>query len=485
MNAPLRRIAVAVGVLLVAVLVNVNVIQLVEADSLRNNPHNSRILLREYSQQRGPIIVSGKAIAKSVKTQDALEYLRKYPGGKLYATATGFYSFVYGASAIEQQENDVLSGNDDQLFVRRFSDLLAGRKPQGGDVVLTLNPKAQQAATQALGHRKGAVVALDPTTGAILALVTYPTYDPAVLSSHNQHEIRKERKRLVHDPSNPLLDRALSARFPPGSTFKIVDTAAALAHGYTPDTEIPAPHVLPLPLTNASIHNFNGEVCSDSGTMSLADALKISCNTAFAKLGLKLGAKTLRTQAEKFGFNRDDHDPRVPMPTAASVFPKKLNAPHTAQSAIGQYDVAQTPLQAAMLAAAVANGGTLMKPYLVDRTLAPDLSVLHKTTPQVFSHPMSKHVAAQLKQMMHLVVQKGTGTHAQIPGVYVAGKTGTAEPEPVTAWFTAFAHSGGKKVAVAAVVPHAGHQGGVAAAPIVKKVIQAVLAPQKHGGSSP
>jgi peptidoglycan glycosyltransferase len=484
MNAPLRRIAVAIGVLIVALIVNVNVIQLVQAGSLRNNPHNSRILLSEYSRQRGPIIVDGKAVAKSVKTNDTLEYLRQYPGGKLYATATGFYSLVYGATGVEQAANSVLTGNSDQLFVRRVSDLVAGKKPQGGDVVLTLDAKVQQAAAHALGHRKGAVVALDPKTGAIRALVTYPTYDPAVLSSHNQSKIRAAYKRLHHDPGKPLLDRALSARYFPGSTFKIVDTAAALAHGYSPDTEVPAPHVLPLPLTSASIHNFQGEVCSPSGHMSLADAFKISCNTAYAKVGLKLGAKKLRRQAEKFGFNSDDLT--VPMPVAKSVFPDKLNAPHTAQSAIGQYNVQATPLQGAMLAAAVANHGTLMKPYLVERTLAPDLSVLHKTHPTILHQTMSRSVAKQLTSMMRLVVQHGTGTKAQIPGVFVAGKTGTSENgpgQPVNAWFTAFARKGGKEIAVAAVVPRAGHQGGTVAAPIVHQVLKAALRSGNGGGS--
>jgi peptidoglycan glycosyltransferase len=460
-------------VLFLALLVNVNVIQLVQAHSLRTNPNNSRLLLQEYSHRRGPIIVGGTTIAKSVKTRDALKYLRRYPGGRLYAPATGYYSLVYGAAAIEQHENDVLSGSGDQLFLHRVSGLLAGKPEQGGAAVLTLDRKTQRAAAQALGQRKGAVVALDPRTGAIKALVTYPSYDPAVLSSHDEKKIRAAWHRLTHDSNNPLLDRALSATYPPGSTFKIVDTAAALAHGYSPRTVIPAPDVLALPLTSHEIHNFNGEVCSPSGEMSLADAFKISCNTAFGKLGLKLGATTLRRQAASFGFNH--HHLGVPMPVAASVFPDKLNAPHTAQSAIGQYDVRQTPLQAAMLAAAVGNHGTLMQPYLVDRTLAPDLSVLHTTTPRVFSHPMSPHVAKELTAMMRLVVAHGTGTRAQVPGVFVAGKTGTSEPEPVNAWFTAFAHSGGKQIAVAAVVPHAGHQGGVAAAPIVKKVIEAAL----------
>ncbi|HVA60866.1 MAG TPA: penicillin-binding protein 2 [Mycobacteriales bacterium] len=483
MNAPIKRVAIAILALFIALLLNINYVQVIDAASLRNNSHNSRILLFQYSHERGPIIVGGQEIAKSVPTGDSLKYLREYPGGAEFAPVTGFYSLVYGATGIEAAENSILAGDDSRLFVRRLSDLLTGRAPQGGAIVLTINAKAQQAAWAAMQGKQGAVVALDPRTGAILALVSSPSYDPSPLSSHNTAQIQATYQNLLRAPGNPLLDRALEESYPPGSMFKIVDLATAFSTGqYTAQTQLPTPNALLLPETTVLLHNFAGESCGNGVTDTIADAFRISCNTAFAGLGLKLGIGRLAAQAKKFGFGTGLS---VPLPVAASQFSNGANLPNTALASIGQYDDAVTPLQAAMVSAAIANNGVLMAPYLVQRVEAPDLSTISQAQPQQLGTPVSPAVASQIKQLMELVVNSGTGTAAQIPGIQVAGKTGTANHgapgTPPDAWFTAFAPADNPAVAVAVIVENGGGlggndaTGGAVAAPIARAVIQAVI----------
>ncbi|MDX6203989.1 MAG: penicillin-binding protein [Frankiales bacterium] len=482
MNRAVRRLSVACLLLFFALIANANILQVVDAKSLRNNPHNSRVLLRTYSRPRGQIVVGGAAVASSVVTQDRLKYQRTYPQGPEYAPITGYYSLTEAATGIERAENSVLSGEDDRLFVRRLQDLLSGRSSRGGSVVLTINRAAQDAAYTGLKGQAGAVVALDPRSGKILALASSPSYDPSRLTSHDTAAVATAWKALNADPANPLVDRALSSTYPPGSLFKVVTSAAALAGGDTPATVIPAPHQLTLPQTSNPLNNFGNEVCAKSGQMTLADALRISCNTAFGALGLKLGPAALKTQADAFGL--DDPSLTVPIPTATSVFPPNLQPNwQTAQAAIGQFDVRITPVQAAMIAAAVANKGTLMKPYLVDQILGPDLTVVSQTKPQVVRQSVSPQVAAALTQMMIGVVANGTGTSAQISGVQVAGKTGTAQHGANTtphAWFIAFAPAQNPVVAVAVLVENGGAlgseaTGGKVAAPIAAQVIKAVL----------
>jgi peptidoglycan glycosyltransferase len=458
-----------------ALLVNANVVQVGEAQSLRNNPHNARVLYSEYSHRRGPIVVDGNAVAESHPSNDAYKYLRTYPGGPMYAPVTGYYSLLLGSSGIEQAENDVLSGQSDALFVKRLSDYLTGRSPQGGEVVLTLDSRAQQVAYDALGNRRGAVVALDPRTGAVLAMVSRPSYDPNPLASHDGHVIQQAYDGLRNDAAAPLLNRATSQTYPPGSTFKVITTAAALSSGrFQPSSTLPAPNQLQLPETTHTLQNFQGEQCGAGNRISLADALRVSCNTAFGALGLRLGADALRAQAEKFGFGSSL---TIPLPVVASRFPSDVPPPQVAFSAIGQYDDAATPLQMAMVAAGVADHGVVMKPYLVQKTLASDLSTLSTTQPQAWRTAVSPRVAAELTQMMESVVTSGTGTAAQIPGVPVAGKTGTAENvpgQPTHAWFIGFAPATHPRVAVAVIVEHGG-VGGSTAAPIARQVMQAVL----------
>jgi peptidoglycan glycosyltransferase len=476
MNRSLRRVALAALVMFLALLVNANVVQVGEANALKNNAHNSRVLLSEYSHKRGPIVVAGSSVALSKPTNDAYKYQRFYPSGPVYAPVTGYYSLVYDSTGIESAENDILSGDSDQLFVRRLSDYFTGRTPQGGAVKLTINPQAQQTAYDAMQGHQGAVVALDPRTGAILAMVSTPSYDPSPLTTHNPSQIKQAWTSLVNDPNDPLLNRAIAQTYPPGSTFKVVTTAAALSNGYKPTSMLDAPHTLTLPETTHQLTNFEGEQCGTGTQITLADALRVSCNTAYGGLGLKLGGDAIRQQAEAFGFNSD-----IPidgaMHASASVFPRDIPAPQVAFSAIGQYDDAVTPMQMAMVAAAVANDGVVMKPYLVDRTLGPDLSTLSVTQPDALGRAVSPEVAQELNTMMQGVVASGTGTAAQIPGVSVAGKTGTAENvpgQPTHAWFICFAPAQAPRVAVAVLVEHGG-VGGVTAAPIARAVLQAVL----------
>ncbi|TAK70371.1 MAG: penicillin-binding protein 2 [Actinomycetota bacterium] len=474
-----RRLSLLLGVLLVALLVNLTVVQVLQATDLRARSGNQRVLLEEYDRERGPILVGNEPVARSVETTDNLRYLRRYPAGPIYAPATGFYSIVYGATGLERTENAVLSGSSDLFFVDRLEQLFAGRQPQGGAVTLTLDAAAQQAAWQGLQGKRGAVAAIDPTTGAILALVSTPSFDPNALSSHDPAAIRAAYDALQADPAQPMLNRPLVALNPPGSTFKLVVAAAALQSGrFTPDSVLPGPATYPLPGSTRSLNNWTGSACGPNNQVTLREALAVSCNTAFAWLGNQLGDDAIRAQAQAFGF---DESMEVPLRAAASRFPADPDAAQTAMSAIGQFDVRATALQMAMVASGAANNGVTMKPYLVKEVRGPDLAVLSTAKPEQFATSMTAQNAASLVSMMVSVVDSGTGSNARIPGVSVGGKTGTAQTgndNPAVAWFVALAPSTNAKVAVAVVVEDAGEtevSGNRLAAPIARSVIQAVL----------
>ncbi len=476
----LRRLAAVLLVLVLAIIANLTWVQFVDADDLRSQPGNTRNLLREYSRERGPILVGGAAVAKSIPTSDQLKFLRTYSAGPRYAPATGFYSLVYGATGLERTENSILSGSDDRFFVDRLEQLFAGRSVQGGAVRTTLNAKAQKAAFDGLAGRTGAVVAIDPATGAILALASSPSFDPNQLSSHNSTKIRKAYAAYEADPDKPLTNRPLTMALPPGSTFKLVTAAAALESGrYQPDTMVPGPAELKLPQTTHALKNWTGQRCGPDDETTLTNALAISCNTAFASIGMDLGADALRAQAEKFGF---DNGFQIPLRAATSRFPAELDAPQTAMAAIGQYDVAATALQMAMVGAGIANGGTVMNPYLVSQVLGPDLSVLEQAEPSPYQQAMTPANAAALMSMMETTVTQGTATSVQIPGVRVGGKTGTAQSgtdAKAHAWFVAVAPIQTSQVAVAVVLQNGGGapevSGNALAGPIARAVIEAVL----------
>ena len=475
MNAPLRRVAISVLVLFTLLIVNVNVIQVVRSDELRSDGRNTRVLAEEYDRERGSIVVSGTEIANSIPTEDRLTYLRQYAQGEVYAPVTGYYSLVYGNAQMERAADDVLSGDDARLFTRRLADLFTGRDPAGGDVVLTLDPAVQETAMAGLEGVTGAVVALDPSTGAVLGMASTPTYDPNQLSSHEPAAIRDYAAQLDGREVDPRLNRAINARYEPGSIFKVVVSAAALSSGqYTPDTVIPAPQELVLPGTRTALENFGGSACDPSGRQSLLEALTISCNTAFAQLGIDLGEDRVREMAEAFGIGGDPLE--IPLPVSESTLGEIETDAALGVSSIGQQDVQLTPLQAAMIASAVANDGTLMSPYLVDQVRAPDLSVIDQTDPEELSEPVSADVADQLTEMMTSVVENGSGRRARIPGVTVAGKTGTAENAgPDHNWFIGFAPADDPQIAVAVFVANGGGTGGDVSAPIARDVMQAYL----------
>lgn len=482
MNRPIRRIAVAFVVLFLVLLININYVQVIQAPELNARSDNRRVLLDEYARKRGPIIAGGREIASSVATKDELVYLRKYADPALYGHLTGFYSFIYGRSGIEKVENQVLAGTDNRFFVRRTVDMLTNQPQKSGDVTLTINPKAQEIAAKGLGDKKGAVVALEPATGRVLAMVSHPTYDPNKLSSHDSKAITAAWKAYLADKSKPTENRAIERRYPPGSTFKLVTAAAALSSDkFTTASEIAGPAVLDLPQTSKNLTNHDDRQCKD-GKVTIEEALEISCNTAFANVGMTLGPDALRDQAEKFGFGTRMFPE---LNGSSSVFPEqgKIDKPQTALSSIGQYDVAATPLQMAMVTAAIANRGKVMKPYVIDQVRGPDTMPLEVTEPTELSQAVTPTVADQLKQMMVNVVDNGTGKPARIDGVSVGGKTGTAQttPEkPPYAWFVSFAPADDPKIAVAVAIEEADVapndiSGGKLAAPIAKAVMEEVI----------
>jgi peptidoglycan glycosyltransferase len=431
---------------------NLTWVQFVKGDELRDDPRNQRVLLDEYARQRGAIVVDGSAIASATMTNDRLKFLRRYPSAETYAHVTGYKSPEYGESGVEQSEDPLLSGHDDRLFVRQLSDMVTGRKPKGGNVVLTLDPSVQQATYDAMKGRKGAAVSLDPQTGEVLSMVSMPSYDPNLLASHDQPTREKTWKQLTTDNSNPMLNRAINQTYPPGSTFKVIVSAAAMRDGYNSQTKVPSQRSFTPDQTTATIQNFHGSSCGGD-QITLEQALTVSCNTAYAQLAVQIGRDRLRDEARDFGF--DYTDLSCPTKVSASRTGTMDDPPKLAQSGIGQRDVRMTPLQGAMIASAVANNGSLMRPYLVSEVQAPDFAVLDKTRPSEFSKPMNADNARDLQTMMRSVVENGTGKTARISGVEVGGKTGTAEDgddRQDHEWFIGYAISGGKPVAAVAVV---------------------------------
>ena len=470
MNGPIRRVTVVAMLMSLALLVNVSVTYLVRQDSLNANPQNRRVTDAAFAQDRGAILVGNTPVAETVASKDQFKFQRRYPQGNLYAPITGYFSYLFGSSELEQSYGSQLSGNDSSQFVNRLIDLATGGKPKGANVQTTLDARAQRAASDALGNLKGAVVALNPKTGAILALVSSPTFDPNDLATHNMSDSQRAWRALTRDAAKPMSNRATREIFPPGSTFKVIVSAAALEAGYEPESELDS-SAFKLPGTNTVIASNCGS------QQTLARALAMSCNAAFARLGVKLGANALRDQAEKFGFGTK---PLSDIGSVASRFPDEIDVPQTGLASIGGFDVAATPLQMAMVAAAVRNDGVVMQPYLVESVRSADLQVLSQTRPSQLSLATSSSNAAKLRQMMVEVVNSGTGWRARIPGVTVGGKTGTANSDNVRtpyAWFISWATD--PEVAVCVFVQDAEMEatdvaGGRVAAPIAKAVIEAM-----------
>ncbi|MFF9567837.1 peptidoglycan D,D-transpeptidase FtsI family protein [Streptomyces sp. NPDC014685] len=479
----IRRAAALCLLLLVALLLNAARIQVIEADSLDHNPANRRLTIARYGQPRGNILVDGRSVTGSEDTGEQLRYERTYRNGPLYAPVTGYASQTYGTSLIEYTEDDVLSGTDPMLApFPLWNDITRAQQP-GGNVVTTVEDAVQRAAYDGLGGRRGAVAALEPATGRVLALVSTPSYDPGLLSGTGS-SVTDAWQRLNAAESRPMLNRAIRQTYPPGSTFKIVTAAAALDAGVVTDpyaeTDTPSPYVLPG--TTTTLPN-ESRGCEQA---SLAEAIRISCNTVMADLGVRVGLADMVEAVEKFGFN--DTGLKIPPGVAKSNFDTGMSEDQLALSSIGQFDTTATPLQMAMVASAVANGGDLKYPYLVDRTTARSGATVRQNGSRTYHRAMNPRTAMQLREMMVDVVENGTGSNAAIDGVTVGGKTGTAQhgvdnTGTPYAWFISWAQAPGSAqpaVAVAVVVEDAAARradisGGGSAAPIARAVMEAAL----------
>lgn len=488
MNKPLRHLALVMMVIFALLFGSTSYVQYFSAQSLKDNDLNRRTTLAELGRDRGPLLVDGQPIAQSVPSDDEYSYQRVYGGEgvdpEMYAAVTGFYSVVNGATGLEKSENSMLAGTDDAMFYQQLSGLFTGTEAPGAAVDLTINPAAQEAAWNALGDQQGAAVALNPKTGEILAMVSKPGWDPNPLASHDEAAASEAYQNLIADGDNPAYNRATGGNlYPPGSTFKLVTAAAALESGdYTEDSVLDSPDALSLPQTTAQIRNAGGATCGDgSGRATMLTALAESCNTTFAKLGMDLGAGAMNDQAEKFGFGEQVE---FPMRASESTFPADANEPQLAQSSIGQFEVRATPLQMAMVTSAIANDGTLMTPNLIAQVRdSSTLEVLEEGQQRQFSSPISSDTAGQLTTMMEAVMTEGTGSSLSVPGVTLAGKSGTSqhtEGAPPHAWFTAFAPAEDPEVAVAVVVENGGTagseaSGGRVAGPVVTDIIEAVV----------
>ncbi len=483
MDRQIRRFGVVAIVLFFILFLQLNNLQIIQGPKLANAPGNARRITKEFAHPRGVIqTADGVVVAKSVRTNDLYKWKRVYPHGPLYADVTGYFSIIYGLTGVEQTYDQYLSGRN--APITHLSDLLTPDAQRVDNVTLTISSKLQQVAAGALGNRQGAVVALDPRTGAILAMVSQPTFDPNKLASHDSSEVHRAWSTYLKDPSQPLVPAAYRVRYPPGSTFKVITSSAvydhkpALAHkSIRPASQIQ------LPDTTNTFHNYDNEVCG--GT--LPALLKVSCDTGFAKIGLALGASNLAAEADAFGFNKtpplDVSPPPVPSNfPAPSSFANNL--PGLAFSAIGQENVAATPLEMALVAGTIADHGTMMAPHVMSQIRDNQGNLVKQWTPHPWLRPTSAATARKVKRLMVGVVNGGTATDIALPGVQLAAKTGTSQLGPgnndTDDWMIAFGPAGPgqtPKVAVAVVVPHQAPSatGASVAGPIVKAVISAAL----------
>jgi peptidoglycan glycosyltransferase len=484
MNKELRRVSVVVLAMFIALFVSTSVIQVFTTDSLNADGRNVRTLYDSYSAERGAILVGGEAIAESVPVADEYKYQRVYNKAELYANITGYFTLNQSNPGIEGAMNDYLSGSSDSQFLDNLTSIVTGQNPKGDSVALTIDPAIQQAAWDALGTQRGSVVVIAPDTGKVLAMVSKPSFDPNSLAVHDSDQFYEAYNALSADATKPLVDRAIAGDlYHPGSVFKLVMASAAIDSGkFTPDSTFPNPAALQLPGSTSVITNSSGAACGAGDEASIATALRLSCNIPMAELGAALGADTISDYAERFGFGEKLE---IPLKVTPSVYPDDIgnNTARLMLSSFGQDDDRVTPLQIAMVSAAIANKGVLMKPNLVESIIEPNLTERESFQPEVYNNPISADTATKLTQMMIADVDNGAASNATINGVKVAGKTGTAENgtgDPYTLWFTGFAPADNPKVAISVVVENGGGLGqsgfgnGVAA-PIAKKVLEAVL----------
>jgi penicillin-binding protein A len=484
-NRQIRRLGLGLLACYLVLFVQLNWIQVAKRSEYNASPLNNRAVVRDFSRNRGVIqSADGEVLARSERVEDRFRYQRSYPTAGLFAHVTGSLSFGFGASGIERQYNDELAGRTDRQLVKGFADLFVERQ-RVGDVTLTLRADLQRIAAEALGERDGSVVALDPRTGAVLAMYSWPTYDPNLLSSHDFDAVSAARAALQPDkPNSALLASAYQERYFPGSTFKVVTSAAGLESGkVTAATPVyPTESSFTPPLTTRAIGNFGGTTCG--GT--LVDALRVSCNTAFARMGLDIGGASMQSTAEAFGFN-SAAPIDLPGPIAVSHFPAAgefvRDDPKLAQSAFGQNDVQASPLQMALVAAAVANNGVIMVPHVVREVRDSDGQVLESERAVRWKQAMSPSTSTVLRDAMVNVVRAGTATRLAVPDVTVAGKTGTAQlgtdPPSSHAWIIGFAPAEAPRVVIAVLVkaqPGVSEiTGGRVAAPIAQRVLAKAL----------
>ena len=483
MNRGVTRVFIVGLVLFAALLVNVAYVQFFRADALKKSPANHRTLVQQLRVKRGLILgFDGSTIAGRVRRAGGI-YQRAYPQGPVAPQLVGYYTVQYGMSGIEESQNAYLSGTSARLGPRTLIDQILGRRPQGANVKLTLVPAVQKVAQQALGGQIGAIVALDPGTGALIAAASTPSYDPAALSVPDPRAVQRAWNVLRKDPDRPLLDRATQGLYPPGSSFKVVTATAALDSGaFTPQSTFDDTGVYDV--YGGKVTNFGGEVF---GANTLTQALTFSINTTFGKVGVKLGQAALTDTMLRYGFYQV---PPLELPQGA-VLPSgryggggllatdaSMDPLAVAWMAVGQERLLATPLQMALVAAGVANGGTLMKPYVVQEVADAHGDVVQSAQPAVWHQVMSAQTAATMNTMMQDVVNAGTGTGAALQGIQVAGKTGTAEKGNGTnqAWFIAFAPADAPRVAVAVTIENTSATGGEVAAPLAAAVMRAALA---------
>ncbi len=482
MTRPLRRVAIIILVLFAVLFVNVNYIQVLRAEEYRNRDA-TRQLARDYAVKRGDILAADESQLATVREMEGeLRFPRVYPQGPLYAGITGFLSPVFGRTQLERTQDEALSGSGNAI--ETFADLLAGREPVGNNIITTIDPAVQQAARDALGDRRGAIAALDPGTGEVLALWSFPTFDPNEVATLNEEAARATWEQLEGATPDPRLNRASQETFAPGSTFKIITAAAAVEAGMPLDREFEDPGEFTLPGTSTNIPNFGGGLCNGGNPLDLARALQVSCNTTFAQLGSEFNDELVE-QAQRFGFTTDlgGQLPQV-APSFVTDESGTLDPASAGQAGIGQLNVRATPLQMAAAAGAIGAGGVLRVPRLVNAVQDYGGSNLRTFQPAEFGRPISSTTAATLTRMMVGVVEDGTGEAAQIPGVQVAGKTGTAqrgEGQNPNVWFVGFAPAANPTVAVAVLIEDGAGvgseaTGGRLAAPVARTVMQAALA---------
>ena len=481
MNAQIRKIFVVVLIMFAMLGLAVTNTQFISAPSLNADPRNVRTNLHAAEIDRGPIIVEKTAIASS-ELDDDNHYTRVYDQGSLYVSATGYFSSVgYGSTGIEAAQENVLDGQSQTLLGQRLRNLLTGEQRQGGGVELTLRASMQEAAAAALGDRKGAVVALDAKTGAILALYSSPSFDPNALASRDAGEVQDAYATLDADPKNPMLNRTISERYAPGSTFKVLTAIALIENGIAnPDTRMDSPVSTTLPGTNTEVSNIESSTCGD-GKPTLTEAFARSCNTTFVLASEKLTTQQLTDVTKRFGFG---HEQEIPLTVIPSVFPSDADSAQLAMSSIGQYTVQATPMQMAQVAQTIANGGQMMSPYLIKQIVDADNQTIRKTKATEAGRPISADTASKVTSMMQAVVSQpyGSGTPMALPNVSVAAKTGTAETgdgDRANAWAIGFAPADNPQIAFAVIVegdetnptPH----GGDVAGPVAKAVLEAGL----------